>query len=245
MNRENCKPIFVSTIKVDATRNSCLSVRCLKRRQHSLLQCSRLPRDLQHLVYQRLHIGLLQRNPMRTIPLNQSRSIGVAVLVEQLAVQIQAWVAQTVNVDGGQAQDVAPAHHLHEVGAAGKSDLGGVAQHGRLEDLGVEVDDGRAPGHQHGELEVGAGLRGPELRGAHLLAEQQARGHLGALAEAQQADERAGGAGAVVVVHGLPQRRVDVGDGLLILELRVVRQPPQPPLEGAVLRVHRQHVRAG
>lgn len=115
--------------------------------------------------------------------------------------------------------------------------------------------DERAPaGEEDAEPKIGGGAGavlvavpdaaegGPVL----LLAQQHAGGHLGALAEAQDADPAARGAAAVVGVHGVGDGALVQGPRLLGLALDGVGLGGQhPALEGPALGVDGEDVGPG
>ena len=181
---------------------------------------------------------------MVPLPLDQPR-VALAVLVQQLPVQLQPRVSQAVHVDRRQPQHVLPALQALLVGETRQPDLRCVHEgvvHGQIR---VQRDQGAPPSHQHREAVIGARAVLAQLRGADLLPEEQAGGHLGALTEAEQADPFARGALTVIVAHGGVQGFFNHGNGELGVDAGVLGAGAEPPAKGAVFSVDGDNVWAG
>lgn len=141
--------------------------------------------------------------------------------------QMQTLVLSPVHMNRRQPQDMLPLLKIGLVRGIRKYEgaLRRIGERRAHDELRVKRDQWRAPGQEDGEAEVRAGVCSTQYLGALLLREQQACGHLGALAESQEPDPRARRASGVILVHDVLQLLVDLLGGGYGVEFRVFGQP--------------------
>lgn len=170
---------------------------------------------------------------MRAVPLDQRRRASGTVVVDEAPMQMQTLILEAMDVNGGDLQ-------LHIRALEDTIEVRGVRQTaGRLHPgerlrLIIETDHRRAARQDDGKPP------GPVFPRQLLLVED-ARGEFRALAEAQQADPVAR---ALVAGHAPLDRVLELVGTRARVDFRVRLQPPEPPPEGAPVRVHRVHADA-
>lgn len=205
-----------------------------------------LPRQVQNSTHHLANIRRLKWQPVVPLPLDQLRGAGLAPLRQQLLVIGQPGVLHPVDMDSRHMQDPLRSGVARVVELLLSAEpVGGFR---------VGLDERAPAGEEDAKPKVGGGAYGAVLvAGADaaqggpvlLLAQQHAGGHLGALAEAQDADPAARGAAPVVGVHGVGDGALVQGPGLLGLALDGVGLGGQhPALEGPALGVDGEDVRA-
>nr|POF02267.1 hypothetical protein CFP56_65532 [Quercus suber] len=173
---------------------------------------------------------------MRPVPLEQRRGARVVILLQHLAMQMQAGVVQAVQVDRRDAEHMR-AHALELVALADRA-----RRHARGPRAQVAEADERAPAReQDAELVVRRG--GQAALAPDLLLVEQAGGELGALREAEHADP--GPAAGILALAGR-ERVAHLLDRRLVVQRRVLgRQPAQPAAEGPAVLVDGHDAGAG
>lgn len=186
-----------------------------------------LPSNRMNGINHRIDIPLLDGNPMLPIPLNHRRRLRITIHMQQLPMQMQSRISQTMNMNRRNLQNMRT--HTLELMALGRP------AHIRARGMATvlaERNQRRPPREQHPKLIIR--IRLPVPLQSNLLIIQQARRDFRALAEPDDPDPGSRPRVALLArldrVHQLlPSRGV--------VDSRVFGFPSQPAAEGAVVLV--------